>query len=166
MKFLLWAEYNACIIMDSYRPHSCVSHGFPNFHMFIDELYLQLRHNSPPPRSPGPSVQPPFVCVGTTPPNIPQLPQVTTFAWFVIIIIIIIDLFIEGSLISAVYVAPSTISILRNTRPPHTETCPTSGGNPHFGVPNATSTSVSMSAAHAGVTVTLKFSFSVELNPK
>ena len=44
----------------------------------------------------------------------------------------------------------------------HTDTCSTSGGKPHSGVPHATSTSASVSAAHAGVTNTVKFSFGIE----
>ena len=42
MKFLVWATYNAYIIMDSYRPHSRAGHFFCTFHMFVDELCLQL----------------------------------------------------------------------------------------------------------------------------
>ena len=42
MKFLVWAAYNAYIIMDSYRPHSRAGHRFRTFHMFVDELCLQL----------------------------------------------------------------------------------------------------------------------------
>ena len=42
MKFLVWAAYNAYIIMDSYRPHSRAGHNFRTFHMFVDELCLQL----------------------------------------------------------------------------------------------------------------------------
>ena len=53
-----------------------------------------------------------------------------------------------------------------NTRPPPTETCPTSGGRSRSGAPRATSTSVYMSAAHAGVTITLKFSFGIEPSPE
>ena len=36
------AAYNAYIIMDSYRPHSHAGHCFRTFHMFVDELCLQL----------------------------------------------------------------------------------------------------------------------------
>ena len=42
MKFLVWAAYNAYIIMDSYRPHPCAGHHFRTLHMFVDELCLQL----------------------------------------------------------------------------------------------------------------------------
>ena len=42
MKFLVWAAYNAYIIMDSYRPRSRAGHHFRTFHMFVDELCLQL----------------------------------------------------------------------------------------------------------------------------
>ena len=42
MKFLVWAAYNAYIIMDSYRPHSRAGHRFHTLHMFVDELCLQL----------------------------------------------------------------------------------------------------------------------------
>ena len=42
MKFLVWTAYNAYIIMDSYRPHSCAGHHFRTFHMFVDELCLQV----------------------------------------------------------------------------------------------------------------------------
>ena len=42
MKFLVWAAYNAYIIMDSYRPHSRAGHRFRTFHMLVDELCLQL----------------------------------------------------------------------------------------------------------------------------
>ena len=42
MKFLVWAAYNAYIIMDSYRPHSRAGHCFHTFHMFVAELCLQL----------------------------------------------------------------------------------------------------------------------------
>ena len=64
------------------------------------------------------------------------------------------------------FVAPSTTNTRRNTRPPPTETCPTSRGRPRSGAPRATRTSVSVSAAHAGVTITLKFSFGVEPSPE
>ena len=32
-------------IMDSYRPHSHASHRYRTFHMFVDELFLQLLSN-------------------------------------------------------------------------------------------------------------------------
>ena len=42
MKFLVCAMYKAYIITDSYRPHSHTGHPFCIFHMFVDELCLQL----------------------------------------------------------------------------------------------------------------------------
>ena len=73
MKFLVWAAYNAYIIMDSYRPHSRAGHRFCTFHMFVDELCLQLvgdYRTAVHRRGPGPAVRPPsFAGCGTTPPR-------------------------------------------------------------------------------------------------
>ena len=46
--------------MDSYKPHSCEGHRFCTFHIFgrrtLPAARQRLPHNSPPVRSPGPTV--------------------------------------------------------------------------------------------------------------
>ena len=148
MKFLVWATYNAYIIMDSYRPYSHAGHRFRTFHMFVGELCLQLVSDYCTVHciEAEPSSQNSFVCSmwDNTTQNIPQLPLAQP---------------LRGLLCQLKQVSEEA--------PCHRiQTCPTSGGKPCSGVPHATSTSVSMSAAHVGVTITLKFSFGIEPSPE
>ena len=73
MKFLVWAAYNAYIIMDSYRPHSHAGHNFCTFHMFEDELCCSSSATTTQQSTavkPGPSSSTSFLCRrGTTPPR-------------------------------------------------------------------------------------------------
>ena len=151
MKFLVWAAYNAYIIKDSYRPHYRTGHRFRTFHMFIDELCLQLvgdyrtavhRHEARAQQSDLLHLQ------GVGQHHSERSPAAT------------------GNNLCVVCCAKYNKYLKKHP--------PTAYGNmphkrrktPRSGVLHATSTSVSMSQAHAGVTITIKFSFGVEPSPE
>ena len=134
--------------MDSYRPHSRAGHRFRAFHMFVDELCLQLvgDYSSPPPRSPGPAVRPPsFAGHGTTlPRTFPGRHRQKP---------------LRGLLCQVQQVPEETPGHRLRKHAPQ-------AGEDHVLVLHMPQVPLSVSAAHAGVTITLKFSFGVEPSPE
>ena len=86
MKFLVWAAYNAYIIMDSYRPHFRAGHRFRTFHMFVDDLCLQLvgDYRTAVHRREARAQQSDLLCLqgmGQHHPGCSRRPPATTSAW-------------------------------------------------------------------------------------
>ena len=146
MKFFVWPDYNAYISMDSYRPHSRACHCFLTFHMFVDELCLQLVsdyctavHH----REAGAQQSDLLLLQGVGHHHFERSPGAT------------------GNNLCVVCCTNKYNKYLKKHPATSYGNMPHRRRKTHSGVRHATSASVSVSAAHAGVTITLKFTFGV-----